>query len=231
MGGKVQTEIGQHQRTILVDWLLEVQRHFDIDYKDYVRAVKILDLYLSKGIVHKKDFQCLGCACLLLTDAQKTVDYINMADIAASSFDTEELFEMSCKLIDALGRGRNSGSCSHQGEDECNCMMLTEFEKPLTVLDYIFRRSDIKNSVGVMCIYVACIAIRTYDHLNVYQSVLSEICIDIAYSVMGLKNPEEFDSGNYHISELYKNIRKSVTTSDSAFPNIYELFWGPDTDE
>lgn len=53
-------------RTLLVDWMVEVQETFELNHETLYLAVKIADMYLSKVIVQKEKLQLLGAAALLL---------------------------------------------------------------------------------------------------------------------------------------------------------------------
>lgn len=48
----VQTEVTPHMRSVLVDWLVEVQESFELNHETLYTAVKMLDIYLSQ--VRKK---------------------------------------------------------------------------------------------------------------------------------------------------------------------------------
>ena len=43
-----QSDITECMRSILVDWLVEVQESFELNHETLYTAVKLMDLYLSK---------------------------------------------------------------------------------------------------------------------------------------------------------------------------------------
>lgn len=53
-------------RTLLVDWMVEVQETFEMNHETLYLAVKIVDIYLSKVTVQKEKLQLLGAAALLM---------------------------------------------------------------------------------------------------------------------------------------------------------------------
>lgn len=53
-------------RTLLVDWMVEVQETFELNHETLYLAVKIVDIYLSKVIVQKEKLQLLGAASLFM---------------------------------------------------------------------------------------------------------------------------------------------------------------------
>lgn len=53
-------------RTLLVDWMVEVQETFELNHETLYLAVKIVDIYLGKLVVHKEKLQLLGAAALFM---------------------------------------------------------------------------------------------------------------------------------------------------------------------
>lgn len=53
-------------RTILVDWLIEVQENFELFHETLYLGVKLVDLYLSKKEVAREYLQLVGATCLLI---------------------------------------------------------------------------------------------------------------------------------------------------------------------
>lgn len=53
-------------RTLLVDWMVEVQETFELNHETLYLAVKIVDLYLSKVTIQKEKLQLLGAAALFM---------------------------------------------------------------------------------------------------------------------------------------------------------------------
>lgn len=61
-----QVHISKWMRSLLVDWMVEVQETFELNHETLYMAVKIVDLYLSKVIVIKDKLQLLGAAALFI---------------------------------------------------------------------------------------------------------------------------------------------------------------------
>ena len=53
-------------RTILVDWLVEVQENFELFHETLYLAVKTVDRYLSKKEVKKEYLQLVGATSMLI---------------------------------------------------------------------------------------------------------------------------------------------------------------------
>ena len=61
-----QSDIHGNMRTILVDWLIEVQENFELFHETLYLAVKLVDLYLSKKDVKREYLQLVGATSMLI---------------------------------------------------------------------------------------------------------------------------------------------------------------------
>lgn len=61
-----QQDISPMMRTILVDWLIEVQENFELFHETLYLGVKLVDIYLSRKQVAREFLQLVGATCLLI---------------------------------------------------------------------------------------------------------------------------------------------------------------------
>ena len=61
-----QPELSKWMRSLLIDWMVEVQESFELNHETLYLAVKIVDTYLGKERVAKDALQLLGAASLLI---------------------------------------------------------------------------------------------------------------------------------------------------------------------
>lgn len=61
-----QPELSKWMRSLLVDWMVEVQESFELNHETLYLAVKIVDTFLGKERVTKDSLQLLGAAALLI---------------------------------------------------------------------------------------------------------------------------------------------------------------------
>ncbi len=62
----MQPDITEVMRSILVDWMVEVQESFELNHETLYTGVKMIDLYLSTVQVKKEELQLIGAtACLI----------------------------------------------------------------------------------------------------------------------------------------------------------------------
>jgi len=83
-------DISEGMRSILVDWLVEVQESFELNHETLYTAVKLMDLYLSKVFVTKEELQLIGAtACLIACKIDERIppnldDFVYVCDDAYS---------------------------------------------------------------------------------------------------------------------------------------------------
>lgn len=53
-------------RSLLVDWMVEVQENFELNHETLYLGVKITDIYLDKVVVAKEILQLVGAAALFI---------------------------------------------------------------------------------------------------------------------------------------------------------------------
>jgi len=101
-----QHEITETMRSILVDWLVEVQESFELNHETLYTAVKITDLYLSKKQVKKEDLQLVGVtACLIACKIDERLpplvdDFLYVCDDA---YTRDELMKLERKMLNVVG--------------------------------------------------------------------------------------------------------------------------------
>lgn len=61
-----QPQLSPWMRTLLVDWMVEVQETFELNHETLYLGVKIVDIYLSKVTISKEFLQLLGAAAMLI---------------------------------------------------------------------------------------------------------------------------------------------------------------------
>lgn len=64
---KRQHHLTDWMRTLLVDWMVEVQETFELNHETLYLAVKIVDIYLSKVQIEKEKLQLIGAAALFMS--------------------------------------------------------------------------------------------------------------------------------------------------------------------
>ena len=74
----VQKDITPVMRTILVDWLIEVQENFELFHETLYLCVRLVDLYLSKKEVKREYLQLVGATCMLIASKFEVLERVCM---------------------------------------------------------------------------------------------------------------------------------------------------------
>ncbi|TYZ57058.1 hypothetical protein PybrP1_010710 [[Pythium] brassicae (nom. inval.)] len=112
--GSYQTDINEKMRTILVDWLVEVGEEYDLDSQTFHKAVNLVDRCLTKFKINRKQFQLLGCACMMIAAKFEEVYGPNVEEfvyISDQTYTAEEMLEMESKVLQALEYRIASTTC------------------------------------------------------------------------------------------------------------------------
>lgn len=80
-----QKHVTKAMRSVLVDWMVEVQESFELNHETLYLGVKLVDHYLSKEVIAKEKFQLLGATCLFIA-AKFDVSYHFQINYTESKF-------------------------------------------------------------------------------------------------------------------------------------------------
>jgi len=99
---KFQPDLNDAMRCILLDWLFNVHRRFQLGDRTLYMAVYLLDAYLSKVTIKRNQLQLIGCAAMWVASkyheiyAPEATDFVYISD---SSFEVEKLFSMEVEIL------------------------------------------------------------------------------------------------------------------------------------
>lgn len=102
---KEQNDVNERMRAVLVDWLVEVHRKFKLLPSTYFLGINLLDRYLAKTQLHRKQLQLCGCACLWIASkyheiyAPEIDDFVYISD---NAFNDDQLKEMEIEILKQL---------------------------------------------------------------------------------------------------------------------------------
>ncbi|XP_053678226.1 G2/mitotic-specific cyclin-B3 [Anopheles nili] len=92
-------------RSLLIDWMIEIQETFELNHETLYLAVKIVDMYLSRVMLPREKLQLVGVACMLMSSkvderASPTVDdYVYLCD---SAYQRSELLQMERSIFKTI---------------------------------------------------------------------------------------------------------------------------------
>ncbi|KAG1672257.1 G2/mitotic-specific cyclin-B3 [Nymphon striatum] len=102
------TDLNPLNRSILVDWMVEVQESFELNHETLYLAVKLVDLYLMKTKftpIDKGNLQLLGTASMFLAskfDERTSPLADDFLYICEDAYTRKELFTMEIKVLKVI---------------------------------------------------------------------------------------------------------------------------------
>ena len=102
---KLQNDINEQMRAILIDWLIEVHYRFRLKSETLYQTVWIIDTYLSMFPIIRARLQLLGIASLLISCKSQEIYYPQLnelIDITDGAYIKEELIEMETHILKVL---------------------------------------------------------------------------------------------------------------------------------
>ncbi|EDW16505.1 G2/mitotic-specific cyclin-B3 [Drosophila mojavensis] len=89
-------------RTLLVDWMVEVQETFELNHETLYLAVKIVDLYLCRVVINKEKLQLLGAAAFFIAckyDERQPPLIEDFLYICDGAYNHDELVKMEMETL------------------------------------------------------------------------------------------------------------------------------------
>lgn len=89
-------------RSLLVDWMVEIQESFELNHETLYLGVKLVDLYLSKMTVGKETLQLVGAAAMFISskyDERLPPPVEDFLYICDGAYTKRELLKMEINLL------------------------------------------------------------------------------------------------------------------------------------
>lgn len=102
---KVQTDVNEKMRAILMDWLIDVHLKFKLLPETFYLTVNIIDRYLGSAPVARQKLQLVGVAAMLIASKYEEIyppevkDFVYVTDRAYSR---EDILDIEGKIIASL---------------------------------------------------------------------------------------------------------------------------------
>lgn len=69
----LQPEINENMRAILVDWLIEVHRKFELSPETFYLTISIIDRFLAVKTVPRRELQLVGMSAMLVASKYEEI--------------------------------------------------------------------------------------------------------------------------------------------------------------
>ena len=202
---KIQNDINEQMRAILIDWLIEVHYRFRLKSETLFQTVWIIDTYLSIYPIIRARLQLLGIASLLISCKSQEIYYPQLnelIDITDGAYIKEELIEMETHVLKVL----NFNIVSPTSNDFYNIIakafnfdgrqyLLGKYFLESSLIDYQMIKYS-PSVIAVSCAYIVMkfFGINNYKCLysndvikeNCPQKIIKEAAREICFLVKNL---------------------------------------------
>ncbi|XP_047314887.1 G2/mitotic-specific cyclin-2-like [Impatiens glandulifera] len=101
----IQSDISENMRSILIDWLIEVHHKFDLREETLFLIINVIDRFLSKESVMKKNLQLVGLVAMLLACKYEEVSIPVVDDlifISDKAYTRKDILQMEKLMLNKL---------------------------------------------------------------------------------------------------------------------------------
>ncbi|EGR33538.1 serine threonine kinase cdc2, putative [Ichthyophthirius multifiliis] len=212
-----QSFINENMRLILVDWLIDVSVHFEVQDETLHYCISFIDRVLSSMNVQKQKLQLVGVCCMKIAEYiynyflhiffiiliffsvfnERSKEYykqenaLEYAYITADEYNPYQLIEMEKEILKILNFQLNSGTVAH-------------------FMKVIYTLLNVPHKVFILGMFIADLILLNYSCLKYKQSLLASSCLFIAF--MKYKNEIQFQIkridflNNYSVDEFQQCV-------------------------
>ena len=195
---KIQKEINERMRIILLDWLVDVQLKFKLLPETLFLTINIIDRYLSKTPATKENLQLIGITSMLIACKYEEIyfpeikDFIYMTD---NTYSKDEVLKMEYDILKKL---------------EFNITNPSSL-KFLEIYNYYLK---LDNKIYYLVKYFLELSLLNYKQIKYSPSIISTSAIYLAkkQEILFVEN-ELWNVSGYKfedIEECYKDLKEYI---------------------
>ena len=195
---KIQKEINERMRIILLDWLVDVQLKFKLLPETLFLTINIIDRYLSKTQATKENLQLIGITSMLIACKYEEIyfpeikDFIYMTD---NTYSKNEVLKMEYDILKKL---------------EFNITNPSSL-KFLEIYNYYLK---LDNKIYYLVKYFLELSLLNYKQIKYSPSIISTSAIYLAkkQEILFVEN-ELWNVSGYKfedIEECYKDLKEYI---------------------
>ena len=220
-----QKSINNKMRAILVDWLIDVHNRCNMKKKTLYQTIFIIDVFLSKNTIDKKDFQLLGMAALLIASKETEIIFPSLNTFLALSnfaYTKQELVDMEREVIKKLNFDILAPTAEEFYEINTEYFEFTQEQKffgeyflDSSLINYNLLKYK-QSTLAVACGYIVMKFFKLDGvHLiidnssfNVNQKEVKSCARELCILVKNLSKSTLVATKNKYMSKKYMNIAK-----------------------
>lgn len=169
-----QSDINSNMRAILIDWLIYIQYKLKYSGETLYLTVNLIDRYLEKVQVLRKDLQLIGICCMLIACKYEEVNVPKISDlvyITDNAYTNDQVVEMESSILSIL---------------EYNIT----FTSPLKFAERLVREMRFNRKQVALNRYLMELSLLDYRFIKVKPSVLAKACCLLVNGENGKENFE-----------------------------------------
>jgi cyclin B len=191
-----QEQINKEMRSILINWLIEVQDKFNYTEQTLFLTISLIDRYSSFKKILRSEYQLVGIACLFIACKHEEIELPNSKDflfITENAYTKEELFNMEYKILKPIN---------------FEILTSTQYDFFLSFCNkFKFNQNEINYGK-----YLLNLTLLDYDLLKYSNSIIANSCAIIS--------KKYFEKDNDKIKELYnKELYNESLIEDAGLIN------------
>jgi len=169
----LQTELNKNMRSILVDWMVEVQESFEMNHETLYLAVKLVDMYLGKTLVKRDKLQLVGTTALYIAakyDERCPPVIDDFCYICDDAYAQKDVIQMEEKMLRVL-----------------------EFDIGVPLSYRFLRRyarcAKLDMEVLTLARYILEMSLMEYDFIDGLDSMMAAASLLLALKMTKVENP------------------------------------------
>jgi cyclin B len=198
---KIQKEINDQMRSILVDWIIDVHHKFGFTDETLFLTISIIDRYCSIENITRIKYQCLGITALMIAckheeiNVPKVEDFIYITD---NAYTKDEVFQMENDVLDKL-----------------NFSLL--YPSPIKFYEYLSLHFNFSKKHHMLGKYLMESFLLDLKYIKYKPSVISCACSYIVMKFFKMPNyRHSYDKKFYLVDENANTIPNGLGVKDCA---------------
>lgn len=195
-----QVHITKLMRSLLIDWMVEIQESFELNHETLYLGVKLVDFYLSRMPVDKKNLQCVGAAAMLISckyDERITPQIDDFIYICDNAYTRRELIKMEINMLKVVDfeLGFPLSYRFLRRYARVNCIFFSCFYFKLLN----FQTEKVSMHILTLARYILELSLMDYETVTIRDSKLAAASLFLALQmkkISGWTRSLEFYTGN-----------------------------------
>ena len=197
-----QEQINQEMRSILINWLIEVQDKFNYTEQTLFLCISLIDRYSSFKKILRSEYQLVGIASLFIACKHEEIELPNSKDflfITENAYTKEELFNMEYKILKPIN---------------FEILTSTQYDFLLSFCNkFKFNQNEINFGK-----YLLNLTLLDYDLLKYSNSIIANSC--------AILSKKYFDKNYNKLNELYnKELYNESLVEEAVLINCIKDVW------